>query len=188
MSWSGYLKLFLTALYKLLPHQGTVWRGVTQDLSANYYKNDEQVWWAFSSCTSSLDILASPNFLGDTDVHTLFTIEVFNGRLISDFSEHATEDEILLLPGTHLRGVSNLKPGDELHIIHLKQIEPSYFSFDPLEQVDLKLRHASPFNQPQKEFSSSEISNEGYSSFEDYDESQSKHTLLLKQWLMLITI
>jgi len=44
MPWYGYLKLFLTALYKLLRHQGTVCRGVTQDLSANYHKNDEQVW------------------------------------------------------------------------------------------------------------------------------------------------
>jgi hypothetical protein len=79
MPWYGYLKLFLTALNKLFPYRRIVWRDVPEDLSAKYKKNDEHVWWAFSSCTSSVNILESPDFLGTTGALTLFSIEVYNG-------------------------------------------------------------------------------------------------------------
>ncbi|CAF1577965.1 unnamed protein product [Didymodactylos carnosus] len=171
--WYGYLKLFLTALHKLPPYRGTVWRGVPHDLSTKYCKNGEQIWWAFSSCTSSLDILRSPNFLGDTGVRTLFNIEVFNGRLISEFSEYSAKDEILLLPGTYVRVVSEMRQSDGLHIIHLKQIEPPYFLLEPPGQVGLTPKPASQYNKQQNKIVNDEISSEENRSDEDNSEFQS---------------
>lgn len=40
-----HLKLLLTALHKLPPLSGTVFRGVKEDLSAKYFKDEEVVWW-----------------------------------------------------------------------------------------------------------------------------------------------
>ncbi|CAF1095179.1 unnamed protein product [Didymodactylos carnosus] len=175
--WYGYLKLFLTALHKLPPYRGTVWRGVPHDLSTKYCKNGEQIWWAFSSCTSSLDILRSPNFLGDTGVRTLFNIEVFNGRLISEFSEYSAKDEILLLPGTYVRVVSEMRQSDGLHIIHLKQIEPPYFLLEPPGQVGLTPKPASQYNKQQNKIVNDEISSEENRSDEDNSEFQNTSTV-----------
>jgi hypothetical protein len=179
LKWYRYLKLFLTALHKLPPYRGTVWRAVPHGLNANYHKNDEIVWWAFSSCTSSLNIFES-NFLGDVGGRTLFNIEVFNGRAIGELSEFAAEDEVLLLPGTHVRVVGELKQPDGLHIIQLKQIEPSYFLFEPTDQADLTHKPVSQHHKQQKKFVK-----ESYSSDDDYSETQSKCTLLITQCLIL---
>ncbi|CAF4088516.1 unnamed protein product [Adineta steineri] len=43
--WLSYLKLFITALDKLSPFQGTVYRGVHGDVSDQY--QDELTWWGF---------------------------------------------------------------------------------------------------------------------------------------------
>ena len=123
--WYGYMKLFLAALHKLPEHQATVWRGVPKDLSATYRENSEHTWWAFSSCTSSVKTLKSPSFLGATGARTLFNIEVFDARNISEFSEFP-EDEILLLPGTRVGVVSVLPQPPGLHIIHLKQVDSTH--------------------------------------------------------------
>ena len=73
-----YLKLFLTALAKLpcLPSQ-TVWRGVTQNLSEDFPPGTTLTWWAFSSCTTSMRVLKSNMYLGNTGPRTLFSIEVY---------------------------------------------------------------------------------------------------------------
>jgi hypothetical protein len=186
MPWYGYLKLFLTALDKLPPYKGTVWRGVTKDLSAKYKKNSEHVWWAFSSCTSSVDILQSPNFLGATGARTLFNIEVFNGRLVSEFSEYAAEDEILLLPGTRIHVVSVLKQPTGLNIIHLKQIEPSYSLFNSSEshvETFHPVSHYRPQNDPIDETLSQE-----YAPYEEYYEPPSKFSVTAKRCLILIRV
>ncbi|CAF4492372.1 unnamed protein product, partial [Rotaria socialis] len=143
-SWYAYLKLFIIALQKLSPYRGTVWRGVPRDLSAKYEKSDVKTWWGFSSCTSSLDILTSSSFLGSTGVRTLFNIEIFNGREISEFSDHCSEKEILLLPGTCVRVVGQMKQSDGLQIVHLKQIEAPHFLLEnhirakPIRQITEK--------------------------------------------------
>ena len=120
-----YLKLFLTALVKLqfVPPQ-TVWRGVTSDLSGAFPTDKVVTWWRFSSCTTRMPVLENDNFLGNTGPRTLFSIETINGRSIRAHSHFATEDEILLLPGTRMIVQSQLNPAPDLHIIHLKQIIP----------------------------------------------------------------
>ncbi|CAF1258282.1 unnamed protein product, partial [Rotaria sp. Silwood1] len=74
--WFKYLKLFLTAFYKLPRSEHTlVWRGVREDLSALYPKDKEFAWWAFSSCTASMSALESPNYLGKSGARTMFSIQ-----------------------------------------------------------------------------------------------------------------
>jgi len=130
-----YLKLLLTAIVKLpcLPQQ-TIWRGVTKDLSANFPCDMQVTWWAFSSCTSTMTVLKKNMYLGKTGPRTLFSIEAINGRTIRAHSHFPTEDEILLPPGTHMIVQSQLDPGADLHIIHLKQVVPK----QPLLELPFK--------------------------------------------------
>jgi hypothetical protein len=46
-SFYAYLKLVLTALWKLKPIRKTVWRGVKADLSTHYPLGKDVVWWGF---------------------------------------------------------------------------------------------------------------------------------------------
>lgn len=120
-----YLKLLLTALAKLpcVPSQ-TVWRVVTKNVSADFLPGIPVTWWTFSSCTTTMTVLENNMFLGNTGPRTLFSIEAINGRTIRAHSHFVNEDEILLLPGTHMIVQSQLNPAPDLHIIHLKQVIP----------------------------------------------------------------
>ncbi|CAF3341138.1 unnamed protein product [Rotaria sp. Silwood2] len=128
--WFRYLKLFLTALAKLpvAPRQ-TVWRGLHLDLSKDYLPGDKITWWAFSSCTTSLNVLESNLYLGNVGTRTLFSIEAINGRTIRAHSHFTTEDEILLLPGTYLEVKSQLNPAPDLYIVYLQQKVPLHALF-----------------------------------------------------------
>jgi hypothetical protein len=99
-SWYSYLKLFLTALYKLPSLKTTIWRGVQGDIS-DLYQNDF-IWWGVSSCTKSMKV-AEKLCRGLSGIRTLFMIECVNGKAIKSHSQHAEEDEILLIPTTYLR-------------------------------------------------------------------------------------
>jgi hypothetical protein len=127
-----YLKLFLTALAKLpcVP-QLTIWRGVTKNLSAEFPPGTPVTWWAFSSCTTELTVLESNMYLGNTGDRTLFSVEAINGRTVRAHSHFVTEDEILLLPGTHMIVQSQFSPAPDLHIIHLKQVVPEEVLLEP---------------------------------------------------------
>jgi hypothetical protein len=127
-----YLKLLLTALVKLpCVEPLTVWRGVTKNSSAEFPPGTLVTWWPFSSCTTSLSVLESNTYLGNTGERTLFSVEAINGRIIRDHSFFVTEDEILLLPGTHMIVQSQFSPAPDLHIIHLKQIRPEEVLLEP---------------------------------------------------------
>ncbi|CAF1444055.1 unnamed protein product [Rotaria sp. Silwood1] len=127
-----YLKLFLTALAKLpcVPPL-TVWRGVTKNLSEEFPSGTIVTWWTFSSTTTSLTVLKNSIFLGNTGERTLFSVETINGRTIRAHSHFVTEDEILLLPGTHMIVQSQLNPAPDLYIVHLKQVEPEEILLEP---------------------------------------------------------
>lgn len=124
--WFRYLKLFLTALFKLPAVEGVVWRGIRGDLSSQYSTIKEQAWWALSSCTLSLKVLESPMYLGKTGTRTLFSIETQTGRRIRSHSYFKHEEEILLLPGTFFEIISSLSPAEQLHIIHLREKSMAY--------------------------------------------------------------
>lgn len=124
--WFLYLKLLLTALTKL-PSTSikSVWRGIRDQDSTNYVENHEIVWWGFSSCTKSLNVLKSSLFLGKTGTRTIFSIETFDARSVKDHSDYPNEDEVLLLPGTCMKVRAKLDPEKNLCIIELKQIHSS---------------------------------------------------------------
>ena len=71
-----------------------------------------------------MTVLESNMYLGSEGDRTLFSVEAINGRTIKAHSHFVTEDEILLLPGTHMIVQSQLSPAAQLHIIHLKQVKP----------------------------------------------------------------
>lgn len=127
-----YLKLFLTAVVKLpcAPPQ-TVWRGVTKDLSMNIQPDTELIWWAFSSCTTNMNVLNNNMYLGNTGPRTLFSVDGINGRAIRAHSHFVNETEIILLPGTQMVVQSKLDPAPDLHIIHLKQLIPKQTLLEP---------------------------------------------------------
>ncbi|CAF1423770.1 unnamed protein product, partial [Rotaria sordida] len=81
--------------------------------------DDDIVWWGFSSCTESVDVMEQ--FVGKSGVRTLFNIECINGKAIRAHSHYKKESEILLLPGTYLRVVGKWSPAKDLYIIHLRE-------------------------------------------------------------------
>jgi hypothetical protein len=127
-----YMKLFLSALAKLpcVP-PSTVWRGVTKNASAEFPPGTSVTWWAFSSCTTALTVLENNMYLGTVGNRTLFSVEAINGRSVRAHSYFVTEDEILLLPGTHMIVQSQFSPAPDLHIIHLKQVIPEQVLLEP---------------------------------------------------------
>ena len=123
--WFSYLKLVLTALFRLPSVSRTVYRGVTRDLSGDYTKGEIVTWWALSSCTSSLEVLKKDQFLGKTGTRTLFAIECTSGKDISRHSYYRRENEVLLLPARQLEVISCLEPATDLHMIQLQESESS---------------------------------------------------------------
>ncbi|CAF4733248.1 unnamed protein product, partial [Rotaria sp. Silwood2] len=136
--WFPYLKLFLTALFKLRPCSAKViYRGVKADLYLKYQRGERYIWWAFSSCTLSLEVLEQPMYLGDSGPRTLFNIECMNGKPIKPHSYYKTEDEILLLPGFYFEVVSKVNAGNGLYIIHVRELTPPYVLLEPPFSNDL---------------------------------------------------
>ena len=128
-SWLLYLKLLLTGLFKIKPFSGTVWRGVRLDLQQRYEVGKTYTWWGFSSCTESLPVLKSDDFLGEEGQRTVFSIKCFDGRKIRHYSAIEEEEEILLLPGTQFIVTSKCqlsKKDPDLVVIEIQQVEPPY--------------------------------------------------------------
>jgi hypothetical protein len=129
--WFSYLKLLLTSLFKLPSIPCTIWRGVKGDLSSNYKVGEFYTWWAFSSCTASINVLESDQYLGQSGTCTLFTIECINGKKIKQHSYFAQEDEVLLLPCTYFEIIGHLSRDDGLHIIHVREVPPPHMLLEP---------------------------------------------------------
>jgi hypothetical protein len=124
--WFSYLKLLITALSYLPSHQRTVFRGIKLNLSQLYPVGKQFVWWGFSSCTTTMGLLESPKFLGQTGMRTLFVIECFTGKNIHHHSYYPSEDEILLVAARHFEVMSCLNPAPDLWMIHVKEIRPKF--------------------------------------------------------------
>jgi hypothetical protein len=121
-----YLQLMLTARSKLPKYTGSVWRGVKGvDLRAQYPKDKEVWWWAFSSTTKQLHTLTNPMFLGTSGVRTVFMIEIVHGvdvQRYSAFQGVASEAEVLLYPGTKFKVVDAMEMGGGLFQVHLREV------------------------------------------------------------------
>jgi hypothetical protein len=131
--WFSFLKLFLTALYKLPSQSKIVWRGIKNvDLSSKYTEGTKFAWWGVSSCNTNIKILESNTFLGKTGERTIFSIECFNGKSIINHSYFKkTEDEVILLPGSYFEVIGQVNPAPQLHIIQLRQITPHITFLEP---------------------------------------------------------
>ncbi|CAF3778806.1 unnamed protein product [Rotaria socialis] len=92
--WFPFLKLFITALKKLPPLNGTVWRGIIGNVTSGFSENDNETWWSVNSC--STDIKVAQVFLSPSG--TLFAIHTTSGRSIHEYSAHKDEKEVVLLP------------------------------------------------------------------------------------------
>jgi hypothetical protein len=131
--WFLFLKLFLTALYKLPSQNKIVWRGIKNvDLSSKYKKGTKFAWWGVSSCSTNIEILESIAFLGKTGERTIFSIECIHGKSIVNHSYFKTkEDEVILMPGSYFEVIGQVNPTPQLHIIQLKQITPPITLLEP---------------------------------------------------------
>lgn len=135
--WFLYLKLFMTALYKLTPQRRRVWRGIRGvNLSNKYTTGTKFAWWGVSSCTTNMSLLESDKFLGQTGERTLFSIECINGRAVVNHSYFKNvEDEVILMPGSYFEVLGVLNPGQGLHIIELQEIQPPLVLIKPPFEV-----------------------------------------------------
>jgi hypothetical protein len=103
-----------------------------EDLSSKYPTGSKFAWWSVSSCTISLEILQSEQFLGTEGLRTLFSIECQNGKSVMAHSYFKdTEKEVILMPGSYFEVVGQLHPAKDLHIIHLKEIQPPFSLVKP---------------------------------------------------------
>ncbi|CAF3190973.1 unnamed protein product [Rotaria sp. Silwood2] len=132
--WYLYLRLFLNALLRLPLRSTTSYRGVKLDLSKRYIEGETIVWWAFSSCTTSIGVLKSELFMGNTGARTMFTLQCKSARDISKHSYYAAEDEVLLMAATQFKVISSLDQGD-LHIIQLEETLPPFSLLQPVPVV-----------------------------------------------------
>ena len=117
-----YLKLFLSGLYKLPLINDPLYRGVKQNLSELYIqKRSKKIFfWAFTSASSSMEVLASPLFLGDSGQRTMHCITARSVD-IRAFSAMPQEDERLIFPGTCLVVDGVLDVGNGLFTVQLHE-------------------------------------------------------------------
>jgi hypothetical protein len=101
-----------------------LYRGVKMDLGEDFPKGKTVTWWAFSSCSSSLEVLEQ--FLGHNGQRTIFNIECDSGKDIHQHSFYQSENEVLMYPARQFQVKSTLNSGNQLKIIQLKEIHPQY--------------------------------------------------------------
>ncbi|CAF2573424.1 unnamed protein product [Rotaria sp. Silwood2] len=123
---TSLFKIVCYALEKLPSISKTIYRGVKIDLSAQYPVGKTFVWWSFSLCTASIEVLQSEHFLGKTGSGTLFNIDCNSGKDIRQHSFFPTEDEISLIAVRQFKVVSCLDSGNDLHIIQLKGMKSDH--------------------------------------------------------------
>jgi len=135
--WFQYLKLFIFSLSKLPSFTRNIYRGVKEDLHEQYPKDSTFVWWGFSSCTRSIDVLETEEFLGTKGKRTMFIIEGSAGTDIQHHSFYPTENEILLLAARQFRVEACLNMGNGLFTIQIREIQPQF----PLLESVCKFLH-----------------------------------------------
>jgi hypothetical protein len=152
--WFLYLRLIISALAKL-PSQSIpfkAYRGVKKNLSDQFEIGNQIVWWAFSSCTTSTNVLDNERFLGKNGARTLFIVHCHSGKNIHNHTFYPDEQEVLLLPACQFEVISCVNNGNDFHTVHLKEIQPKYPLINPVAppksiQPNASSRLPSPANQ-----------------------------------------
>jgi hypothetical protein len=178
-AWFLYLRLFLTALGRLPSVSRTVYRGVKLDLLKDYPKDKKFVWWGFSSCTRSVEVLEAEQFLGKTGYRTLFNISCYSGKNIRNHSYFEREDEILLLPARQFKVASLLNPGNGLHIIQIDEIEPEYPLLEPIPSITFYVAPSSEAPSTNKHISTAKKNTLSEASYSDLDFATSYAQVIL---------
>lgn len=99
MQWRDFSWYLVSALKKLPPVQGRVFRGVPErvtELSSKYRTKEEVVWVSFTSTTRDKMVTLGSFGGGGTFV----SIKTFDGRDISSISMLPQEEEVLLMPNS----------------------------------------------------------------------------------------
>ena len=164
-NWFLYLRLLLSALCRLPATPAClVYRGVRSKIQDDYPSGKTIIWWAFSSCTRTKEVLeVGGDFLGRDGARIRFDIECETGRDISRHSFYPGEDEVLLFPARQFKVISRVNQSDGLWIIRLQEIPtphslvelPSSTSCDAKLQVLPNFRHSMLFDQHSRGSSSS---------------------------------
>ncbi|CAF3518557.1 unnamed protein product [Rotaria socialis] len=141
--WCLFLRLFLNALFRLPSLPKITYRGVKLDLSERYTKGKTIVWWGFSSCTTTIDVLKSAVFLGTTGARTIFTLQCLSARDIQNHSYFPAENEVLLMAATQFKVMGCLNQGN-LHIIQLEETTPPFPLLQPVPITDSLSIHSNP--------------------------------------------
>ncbi|CAF2102592.1 unnamed protein product [Rotaria magnacalcarata] len=155
--WFLYLRLFLGALFRLPAEpRCTVYRGIRLHLAPEFEMGGTVVWWGFTSCTTSICVLQSDEFLGKTGPRTMFMIDCFSARNISKYSFYPSEDEKLLLAASHFKVKSILDQGHGLHTIQLEETKPPVALLFPVSlsgsKTDVLMKSSSEFVYKDKRF------------------------------------
>ncbi|CAF3464915.1 unnamed protein product [Rotaria sp. Silwood2] len=123
--WFLHLKLILKSLAKLPSIEGrTFYRGDKFNLSDIYRPGKIIVWWDFSSCTSTINVLGEEKILDKTDMPTLFAIECKSAKDIRLRSMYFDENEILSLPAAQFKVVGQYQPSEHVCMFQLKELYP----------------------------------------------------------------
>ncbi|CAF1013724.1 unnamed protein product [Adineta steineri] len=138
--WFSYLKLILTALEKLPSTPSNVFRGMNLDLSNRYSVRKTFVWWGFSSCTTSIEVLEEEQILGKIGQRTVFTIECDSGKDISRHSYYKSKKKVLLLPARQFMVVGCFEQAQGLHIIQLKETKPPFTLLQPVTNQSAQIQ------------------------------------------------
>ncbi|CAF4441513.1 unnamed protein product, partial [Rotaria sp. Silwood2] len=104
----------------------TVYRGVKDIIESEHEKykvGKRLVWWGFSSCSAIRVVSERDHFLGQSGRRTLFIIDCMKGKDIRNHSYYSKEHEVLLLPATHVEVINYEQQENNLHVIHLEEIE-----------------------------------------------------------------
>lgn len=142
--WLPYLKLFSTALKKLSSTKRTVWRYARGDMTRQYLY--DCIWLGFSSCTGLSATLE--NFINKNGSYTVFEIDCINGKSISRYCESKGEDEVILMPGTHLRVINKEYLKNGVRKIYLQEIGPYHQYNVPSLNLSPRIIYTHSANQP----------------------------------------
>ena len=119
--WFTYLKLLITSLEKLPSTKGTIWRGVTDEVGTIFADHDVHIWWSVNSCSLAPNVVEL--YLGEKG--TVFAIDAVCGKNITQFSAFPEEQEVVLMPGTHLHAkYQSLNFRGFFFLVHLEEENP----------------------------------------------------------------
>ncbi|CAF1470794.1 unnamed protein product, partial [Rotaria sordida] len=108
----------MNALEKLPSLEIIVWRGVSGYIEPHFVNNEVQIWWSVNSCSTALDVVEA--YVGTTGI--VFAIKLIHGKDISLYSAYQDEQEVIMMPGTHVRVKSNpMNFNNCLWLVHLEE-------------------------------------------------------------------